>query len=44
MFAAPESFLVSKKDTLRDGEVARARAWGATIGVAASELYAPTAA
>src|SRR5580692_1499709 len=32
MFAAPESFLVSKKDTLRDGETARARAWGAMIG------------
>jgi hypothetical protein len=41
MFAAPESFLVSKKDTLRDGEAARARAWGAMIGAAASDLYAP---
>ncbi|MGB6570820.1 MAG: flavodoxin domain-containing protein [Trebonia sp.] len=40
-FAAPESFLVSKKDTLRDGEAARARAWGAMIGAAASDLYAP---
>ena len=43
MFAAPESFLVSKKDTLRDGEAARARAWGAMIGAAASDLYAPAA-
>jgi hypothetical protein len=44
MLAAPGSFLVSKKDTLRDGEAARARAWGAMIGAAASDLYAPTVA
>jgi hypothetical protein len=44
MFAAPESFLVSRKDTLRDGEAARARAWGAMIGAAATDLYTPTAA
>jgi hypothetical protein len=44
MLAAPESFLVSKGDTLRDGEAARARAWGAMIGAAASDLYAPTVA
>ena len=42
MFAAPESFLVSKKDTLRAGEAARARAWGAMIGAPASDLHAPT--
>jgi hypothetical protein len=44
MLAAPESFLVSKRDTLRDGEADRARAWGAMIGAAASDLYAPTVA
>jgi len=44
LLAAPESFLVSKQHTLLDGEAARARAWGAMIGAAASDLYAPTAA
>ena len=44
MFADPESFLVTKGDTLRDGEADRARVWGAMIGAAASDLYAPTAA
>jgi len=44
MLAAPESFLVSKRDTLRDGEADRARAWGAMIGAAASDLYTPTVA
>jgi hypothetical protein len=44
MLAAPESFLVSKRDTLRDGEADRARAWGAMIGAAASDLYSPTVA
>jgi hypothetical protein len=44
MLAAPESFLVTKRDTLRDGEADRARAWGATIGAAASDLYAPAVA
>jgi Flavodoxin len=44
MLAAPESFLVSKRDALRDGEADRARAWGAMIGAAASDLYAPTVA
>ena len=44
MFAAPESFLVSKQDKLRDGEADRARAWGVMIGAAASDLYAPTVA
>jgi Flavodoxin len=44
LLAPPESFLVSKQNTLVDGEAARARAWGAMIGAAASDLYAPTAA
>ena len=44
LFAASESFVVSKQTTLLDGEAARARSWGAMIGAAASELYAPTAA
>ena len=44
LLAAPESFLVSKKNTLVDGEADRARAWGAMIGAAASDLYAPAAA
>jgi hypothetical protein len=44
MLAAPESFLVSKRDTLCDGEADRARAWGAMIGAAASDLYASTVA
>jgi hypothetical protein len=44
MLAAPESFLVSKQNTLVDGEAARARAWGAAIGAAASDRYAPAAA
>ena len=44
MFAPPESFVVSKQNTLPDGEAARARAWGAMIGAAASDLYAPTVA
>jgi flavodoxin-like protein len=44
LFAAPESFVVSKQNTLLDGEAARARAWGATIGAAASDLYAPSSA
>ena len=44
LFAKPESFLVSKRNTLLDGEAARARAWGASIGAAASDLSAPTVA
>jgi Flavodoxin len=43
LFAASESFVVSKRNTLLDGEAARARSWGAMIGAAASDLYAPTA-
>ena len=44
LFAASESFVVSKQTTLLDGEAARARSWGTMIGAAASDLYAPTAA
>ena len=45
LFAAPESFVVSKQNTLLDGEAARARAWGAMIATAASDRYAqPSAA
>jgi flavodoxin-like protein len=44
LFAEPESFVVSKQNTLLDGEAARARAWGTTIGAAASDLYAPSSA
>jgi hypothetical protein len=44
LLAPPESFLVSKQNTLLDDEAARARAWGATIGAAASERYAPKVA
>ena len=40
LVAAPESFLVSWETTLLDGEAARARRWGVTIG-AASEAYLP---
>jgi menaquinone-dependent protoporphyrinogen IX oxidase len=38
--AAPESFLVTSQSTLLDGEAARARRWGMTIG-AASKTYLP---
>jgi hypothetical protein len=40
LLTAPESFLVSKQNTLIDGEAARARAWGETIGAAARDFYA----
>jgi menaquinone-dependent protoporphyrinogen IX oxidase len=40
LLAQPESFLVSKQNTLLDGEAVRAHAWGATIGAAASDRYA----
>ena len=40
LVAAPESFLVSWETTLLDGEAARARRWGVTIG-AASKAYLP---
>ena len=35
LVVAPESFLVSSKNTLLPGEAARARSWGALIGEAA---------
>jgi len=38
-----ESFLVSKQNTLLDGEAARAREWGAAIGAAATEDLRPVA-
>jgi Flavodoxin len=41
LLAPPESFVVSKQNTLLDGEAARARAWGAMIADA-SDRYAPT--
>ena len=40
LVAAPESFLVTSQSTLLDGEAARARRWGMTIG-AASKTYLP---
>ena len=40
LVAAPESFLVTSQSTLVDGEAARARRWGTTIG-AASKTYLP---
>jgi hypothetical protein len=40
LVASPESFLVSWETMLLDGEAARARRWGVTIG-AASKAYLP---
>jgi hypothetical protein len=40
LLVAPESFLVSKQETLLGGEAARARAWGALIGETAHEAFA----
>ena len=40
LVADPESFLVSSQSSLLDGEAARARRWGTTIG-AASKTYLP---
>jgi hypothetical protein len=37
----PESFLVSKQNTLDNGEAARACSWGAMLGEAARAAYAP---
>ena len=37
MVAKTESFLISKQNTLLDGEVARARSWGAALGAAARD-------
>lgn len=41
---APESFLIGKDNTLLDGEAARARQWGATLGAAASKARSGSAA
>lgn len=35
---SPESFLVSKDNTLEDGELARARNWGASVGKAMEQF------
>jgi hypothetical protein len=35
---SPESFLVSKDNTLNDGELVRARSWGASLGEAMERL------
>lgn len=40
LLVAPESFLVSKQNTLVDGEAARARTWGAMIGEEARTAFA----
>ena len=37
VIAESESFLISKQNTLVDGEVARARGWGAALGAAARD-------
>ncbi len=44
LVAAPESFLVSRRDTLLDGEAARARRWGAALGVIATSIHLPASA
>jgi flavodoxin-like protein len=43
LVAAPESFLVGSQNTLLDGETARARRWGMTLG-AVSKTYSPAPA
>jgi hypothetical protein len=43
LIAAPESFLVGSQNTLLDGEAARARRWGMTLG-AVSKTYLPAPA
>ncbi len=42
--AAPESFLVGQQNTLLDGEAARARRWGAALGVIATSSNLPASA
>jgi hypothetical protein len=37
MIVKSESFLISKQNRLMDGEAARARSWGAALGVAARD-------
>jgi hypothetical protein len=41
VIAAPESFLVTSRSTLLDGEPARGRRWGAALGVIASDVKRP---
>ncbi len=41
VIAAPESFLVTSRNALLGGEAARARRWGAALGVIASDLKHP---
>ncbi len=41
VIAAPESFLVTSRSALLDGEAARARRWGAALGVIASDVKRP---
>jgi hypothetical protein len=43
LVAAPESFLVGSQNTVLDGEAARARRWGMTLG-AVSRTYLPAPA
>jgi len=41
IIAAPESFLVTSRNVLLGGEPARARRWGAALGVIASDVKHP---
>jgi hypothetical protein len=41
VIAAPESFLVTSRNALLGGETARARRWGAALGVIASDVKHP---
>jgi menaquinone-dependent protoporphyrinogen IX oxidase len=43
LVAAPASFLIGSQNTLLDGEAARARRWGMTLG-AVSKTYLPAPA
>lgn len=42
LLTAPKSFLIGKQNTLLGGEDSRARTWGSTLGVAASNARAST--
>ena len=44
VIAAPESFVVTSRDALLGGEAARARRWGAALGVIASDVKLPARA
>jgi len=41
VIAAPESFLVTSRSSLLDGEAARARRWGAALGIIATDVEHP---